>query len=144
LGNLRVIRKIPQQGGHVDRNPYLQDERMVRNDYRESTNELESALMNIRSPPIPLFNGGEIMILSLAMWAFIAIAVAAFAAAYLVLRIRNAHREAELNESERAEEEEAYRLAKARLIYRRQFKQEQDDPLKSIFGVETPTHLRMR
>ncbi len=83
------------------------------------------------------------MILSLAMWAFIAIAVAAFAAIYLVLRIRNAHREVELSESERAEEE-AYRLAKARLIYRRQLKQDQDDPLKSIFGVETPTHLRMR
>ena len=117
---------------------------MVRNDYRESTKELESTLMNIRSLPIPLFKGAEIMILSLAMWAFIAIAVAAFAAVYLVLRIRNAHREAELSESERAEEEEAYRLAKARLIYRRQLKQEQDDPLKSIFGVETPTHLRMR
>lgn len=100
--------------------------------------------MNIRALPIPPLIGDEIMILSLAMWAFIAIAVAAFAAVYLVLRIRNAHREVELNESERAEEEEAYRLAKARLIYRRQFKQAQDDPLKSIFGVETPTHLRMR
>lgn len=117
---------------------------MVRNDYYENTNELKSTLMNIRSLPIPLFKGAEIMILSLAMWAFIAIAVAAFAAVYLVLRIRNAHREAALSESERAEEEDAYRLAKARLIYRRQLKQEQDDPLKSIFGVETPTHLRMR
>jgi hypothetical protein len=144
LGILHVVQKIPQQGGHVDRNPDLQDERMVRNDYRENTNELKSALMNIRSLPIPLFKGAEIMILSLAMWAFIAIAVAAFAAVYLVLRMRNAHREAELSESERAEEEEAYRLAKARLIYRRQLKQDQDDPLKSIFGVETPTHLRMR
>ena len=140
---LHVVQKVPQQGSHVDRNPDLQDERVVRNDYCESTNEFESTLMNIRSLPIPLFKGAEIMILSLAMWAFIAIAVAAFAAIYLVLRIRNAHREAELSESERAGEEEAYRLAKARLIYRRQLKQEQDDPLKSIFGVETPTHLRM-
>ena len=83
------------------------------------------------------------MILTLAIWASIAIIVAAFAAIYLVLRVRNAHIEALMDESERAEDEEAYRLAKARLIYRRQVKQEQDDPLKSIFGVETPTHLRM-
>lgn len=84
------------------------------------------------------------MILSLAMSAFIAIAIAAFAAVYLVQRIRIAHRETELSASERAEDEEAYRLAKARLIYRRELKQQQDDPLKAIFGVETPTHLRMR
>lgn len=99
--------------------------------------------MNLRSLPIPPLRGVEIMILSLAIWVFVAIAVAVFAAIYLVLRIRSARWAAELSESERAEEEEAYRLAKARLIYRRQAKQEQDDPLKSIFGVETPTHLRM-
>lgn len=83
------------------------------------------------------------MIQTLAIWASIAIAVAVFAAIYLVLRVRNAKLEALMSESERAEEEELYRLAKARLIHRRELKQQQDDPLKSIFGVDTPTHLRM-
>lgn len=84
------------------------------------------------------------MITILATWAFIAIAIAAFAAVYLVLRIRNAHNEAELSSRAHAqEEEEAYRLAKARLIYRRALKQQKDDPQSSIFGAEVPTHLRM-
>lgn len=84
------------------------------------------------------------MITILAIWAIIAIAIAAFATVYLVLRIRNAHNEAELSSQAHAqEEEEAYRLAKARLIYRRALKFKRDDPQTSIFGVEVPTHLRM-
>jgi len=79
----------------------------------------------------------------LATWASIAIAIAIFAAVYLVMRIRNAHSEAEISEREHAQEEEAYRLAKARLIYRRELKFKKDDPQTSIFGVEVPTHLRM-
>ena len=78
------------------------------------------------------------MILTLAIWASIAVAVAVFAAIYLVLRIRNAHVEIQVNESERTEEEGLYRLAKARLIHRRELKQQRDDPLKAIFGVDTP------
>lgn len=79
----------------------------------------------------------------LAIWAFIAIAVAVFAAVYLFVRIRNAHGEAELSGREHAQEEEAYRLAKARLIYRRALKFKKDGPQTSIFGAEVPTHLRM-
>lgn len=81
------------------------------------------------------------MVLTLAIWAFLAMAVAAFAAIYLVLRIRQAH-EATLQHT--AEEEDVYRLAKARLIHRRELKQRASDPLTAIFGVDTPTHLRMR
>ena len=84
------------------------------------------------------------MIQTLAIWASLAVAVAVFAAIYLVLRVRNARIETQVSESERAEEEELYRLAKARLIHRREQKQQRDDPLKAIFGVDTPTHLRMR
>ena len=84
------------------------------------------------------------MIQTLAIWASLAVAVAFFAAIYLFLRIRNAHVEDEMSESERAEDEERYRLAKARLIHRREQKQQRDDPLSAIFGVDTPTHLRMR
>lgn len=81
------------------------------------------------------------MVLTLAIWAFLAMAVAAFAAIYLVLRIRQAH-EAILQHT--AEEEDVYRLAKARLIHRRELKQRASDPLTAIFGMDTPTHLRMR
>lgn len=84
------------------------------------------------------------MVQTLAIWASLAIAVAFFAAIYLVLRVRNARVEAQMSESERVEEEELYRLARARLIHRREMKQRESDPLKSIFGVDTPTHLRMR
>jgi large-conductance mechanosensitive channel len=84
------------------------------------------------------------MITILAIWAFIAVAIAIFATVYLVLRIRNAHSEAALSGKEHAhEEEEAYRLAKARLIYRRERKLKKDDAPTSIFGTEVPTHLRM-
>lgn len=82
------------------------------------------------------------MALTLAIWASLAMAVAACAAIYLVLRIRQAHEETLKHTAE--EEEDVYRLAKARLIYRRELKQQQDAPLKAIFGVETPTHLRVR
>lgn len=58
--------------------------------------------------------------------------------------MRNARIETQMSESERTEEEELYRLARARLIHRREMKQRESVPLKSIFGVETPTHLRMR
>jgi hypothetical protein len=84
------------------------------------------------------------MVQTLAIWASLAIAVAFFAAVYLVLRIRNARIETRMNQSERAEEEELYRLARARLIHRRELKQRESDPLSAIFGVDTPTHLRMR
>lgn len=84
------------------------------------------------------------MVLTLAIWASIAIAVAAFAALYLVLRIRQAHDEAQMTETERHEEEELYRLAKARLIHRRELKQRESGPLSGLFGAETPTRLRMR
>jgi len=83
------------------------------------------------------------MITILAIWAFIAVAIAIFATVYLVLRIRNAHSEAALSEREHTQEEEAYRLAKARLIHRRALKFKKDDPQTSIFGMEVPTHLRM-
>lgn len=84
------------------------------------------------------------MVLTLAIWASIAIAVAAFAALYLVLRIRQTHEEAQMTETERKEEEELYRLAKARLIHRRELKQRQAAPLSRLFGADIPTRLRMR
>lgn len=57
--------------------------------------------------------------------------------------MRKARAVAQRSEYERMMEEDGYRLAKARLVYRRNHKQEAEaDILAARFGVEIPTEIR--
>lgn len=71
--------------------------------------------------------------------------IGAVALTAIVFKIfmRKARAEAHQSEYERMMEEDGYRLAKARLVYRRNHKQETDaDILAARFGVEIPTEIR--
>lgn len=84
------------------------------------------------------------MVMTLLVWAVIALCAAAIVTVYLAIKMRRDRAADRRNERERAMEEDAYRLARARLIYRRKVKEErgnESDPL-SAFGVDVPTDMR--
>lgn len=77
-------------------------------------------------------------------WSLGALLIAVLAAFYLTAKIRVVRAEPAKSDAERAMEEDAYRLARARLIYRRKRKQEEGrDPLNEMFGVDVSTDLRL-
>jgi len=84
------------------------------------------------------------MIMTLFIWAVIALCTAAIITIYLAIQMRRNRATDRRSAREHALEEELYRLAKTRLIYRRKKKEEQGektDPLH-VFGVDVPTDMR--